>query len=299
MRTVETKVKLSILSLLGTLAIACDGIGSPDIAARFPAVAGEPTPASASLMGNEVLAPDDEASQMGDEWEAWLSAETGRIRKEKPELHDAIRSLEAMTTRARTLRIAGPILHDPDVSPLLLDRVINGNDTDEMRAALIEALPRTGGSFGPAIVSLLTRERDAHVRATMVGVLRHVDAGAAHLGLSAGLTDSDARVRGEAVRVVADRGDGEDFAEALVAATGDRDQEVRRSAVQALGALGIEAGKDALVVVLSVDDPEFRFLALRALERIDATYVAALPQVRALQNDPDPRVAMLALRLTE
>jgi hypothetical protein len=297
MRTLETKALISMLALLG--ATACNAEGSTALE-RSAAVAGNHSAASVSPKASDVVASrgDDDVQPMGDDWEAWVAAEVERIREAKPELYDAIRGLEPRMTRGRFLRFTDPVLNDPDAAPLLLDRFVNGNDTTQVRAAVIEAIPRTGGAFGPAMVDLLSRERDADVRVVMVESMRRADATSAQHGLEQAFTDRDANVRVQAALTVARRSDGAELADALVIAASDPDDEVKRTAVQSLGALKVEQAKDALVGLLSQDDPELRFLSLRALERIDAGYVAALPKAKALRDDADPRVAKLATRLT-
>ena len=297
MRTLKDKNSLYILSFCASLLVACNGAGGNDIAAHSMVDTSE-LPRSGGAV--ELAAGAKKTESMPSDWESWVDAEVERLRTAEPELYNGLRDLQPMRTRAGQLRLSEPeLVSRTDALPLLLDRLMNGNEPDAVRAAVAEAIGGTGAPFGPAVADLLERERDPYVRQVLVATLRLADAESAHRGLRAGLTDSDAGVRASAVYTAARRDDAHVLgAELLVAAT-DKDPGVQQAAVGMLGAIGVEEAKDTLVGLLNDDSPELRYLSLRALERIDASYAAALPQARAMRTDPDPRVAKLATRLTD
>jgi HEAT repeat protein len=236
---------------------------------------------------------------MGDDWEAWVESEVTRIQKDGPETYNAMRSLQPRATRAGFPRFTGPLVRDPNAAPILLDRYLNGNEPIEVRAALIEALSRTTGEYGAALVDLYGREQDARVREAMMSALRTAkDADSALALLGLGLSDRDPVVRAEAARMVARRKDGGRLSSELIAAAGDGDATVQVEAMRALGAHKIAAAKEALTGELESTSADVRLNALRALGRIDEAYAAALPEVETLAKDSDARVAKVAAKLS-
>jgi HEAT repeat protein len=294
MRNFEMKSRLLPLALSASFAVACNETGGDEAIARSIEAAAEEAPA-----GHQDLVAADEAEVVPEDWEAWVAAEVTRLRSSDPELYNALRSLEPRMTRARALRFTAPdLLPRPEAAPILIDRFINGNEPDAVRAALVEAIGMTGAPFGPAMVGLLERERDAYVRETMVATLKFADRASAHRGLRLGISDTDPGVRTAAIYALGRRDDGAALGDALLVAATDPEGGVQQAAVQTLGAFGIEEAKDTLVGLLSDESPELRYLSLRAIERIDAPYAASLPRARAMRDDPDPRVSKLATQLT-
>jgi hypothetical protein len=293
MRNSETKISLVALSLCASLCFGCNGAAGNELVERSGAAASPEAPASLAVT------PSEPSAAVPVDWEAWVASEVKRLHTDDPELYNAVRTLEPRITRARTLRFSGAdLLTRPDAAPLLIDRLIHGQDDDDVRAALVEAIGGTGAPFGPAIVELLERERDTGVRRVMVSVLRYADSASAQRGLALGLSDSEASVRIDAVYALARRNDAAMLSDALLVAATDPDDGVRQAAAQTLGAMGVDEAKDTLVGLLSDANPEVRYISLRALERIDAGYVATLPKAKSLRDDADPRVAKLATRLT-
>ena len=303
MRTNQHKLAFPILALSVALLGACDaaersavaerGAKNPSGEVAAPATAREDEPTS--LAGNET---QTQSETMGADWEGFVAAEVERVRQASPERYDAIRQLEPRSTRADLLRFTGDAVRHPDAAPLLLARYLEGNESPQVRAALVEALPRTGGVFGPAVADLLARERDPGVRSVMVHALRRADAPSALAGFELGLADSDAGVRAEAARSIAYHAEGAALAQGLISATNDPSSQVAVAAARSLGVLKVEAAKEPLVGLLGSDDAEVRLHALRALSRIDEDHAASLEQTQALIQDSDPRVAKLAAGLS-
>jgi hypothetical protein len=298
MRNFKTTTFLTLLTS-APLLVACNGAGGGELVERS-SIASTPDAAQVSNGPGDVAPQQTAGEAIRDDWEAWVAAEVERIRAEDPELYNGVRTIEPRVTRARTLRFSDAnLLARPEAGPLLLDRLVNGNEPDEVRAALVEAIGGSGAPFGPAIVDLFERERDVQVRRIMASVLRYADKASAHRGLRLALADADPGVRLDAAYAIGRRNDGAELSDALLVAAEDADAAVKQAAVQQLGALRVEGAKDTLVGLLSNADAEVRYMSLRALERIDSRYAASLPQARALRSDPDARVAKLATRLTD
>lgn len=289
------------VSLLALTLSACAGGGSdPDdlraaAEAVAPAEGSEPeasaSPAPATEIRAEVRA---EAAPAVAQWRPWMEAEVERLRQQRPEHFDAVMSLRPTTTRAGFLRLVGPLVRDPESAPILLYRLLSRGESAEVRAAIVDALPRTTGDYSAALAELIALETEPQVRELIVASLRRAQAPYALDGLAMGLADANARVRAEAVRSLGRRTDSQPLAASITAALTDSDDVVAQEAARALGNLKIESAKEALVAQLSSDSAALRRHSLRALSQIDPGYTRALPQVQSLRSDPDPKVARVA-----
>jgi len=240
----------------------------------------------------------DVAFVLGTDWRGSVEDAVAQLRARDPQLADALYAMEPRSTRAGTARFTGPLVRHPVAAAVFLDRLTaEGGTSAEVRAALVEALPRTTGPFGPAVVALLAEESDASVRAAMVSSLRTADAASALAGLELGLSDSAANVRLTAARTTARRTDGMQLKEALLTAAGDAELSVKREAIRTLGVLRIEAAKPLIEAELTAVDADMRLAAVRALTRIDP--VDAASRVGSLTADADPRVAKAARKALE
>lgn len=234
------------------------------------------------------------AFTLGDDWRASVDEAVANLRADDSPLADKLYGLQPRTTRAGTLRLTGPLVRRPIAAAVFLDRLASGVESATARAALVEALPRTTGPFGAALIDLMEGEADAHVRSVMVASLRTADAPSALEGLSRGLQDADPRVRATAAKTVARRRDGEELASALLEAAADGSASVEVEAMRSLGALRIDEARDVLETSLASADADHRLAAVRALSRIDPSGAASLPAIQALTGDADPRVARAA-----
>ncbi|MCH9687469.1 MAG: HEAT repeat domain-containing protein [Deltaproteobacteria bacterium] len=259
------------------------------------------------LTPSEVVAPSDvspaEASADAvavtpavavEKWRPWMDAEVERLRNEQPEYFDTMMSLEARTTRAGFPRISGPLVRNPDAAPILLYRLLSKSEPVAVRAAIVDALPRTMGDYSAALAELMTLETEPRVRELIAASLYRAAAPYALDGLALGLADVDAKVRAEALRSVGRRKDGDVLASAVVAALSDADEAVQIEAARAAGNLQVEAAKAGLVGKLTSDSGAVRRHSLRALSLIDAEYTRSLAQLTTLQADADPKVARVA-----
>ena len=232
------------------------------------------------------------------DWKVEARQRAEAVRAADPAGYAAVSGLRPIRTRKGTPRFVGELLRDPAAADVLLGRLVEGEDDPMLRAALVEALPRTGGHYGTALVSLLSEESDADVRVVMVAALERADALSARAGLSAALHDADPSVRAEAARVTSMRADGDVLAAALEGVLDDEASQVRAAAAHSLGVLESTDARDALLGGLDDADPVVRLESLRGLERIDPAFTASLPQLSSLQSDDDARVARVAARVT-
>ncbi len=287
---------------LGLTGVACDP------APRAPeeaAVELEPeAPAPVELAQHDpsnsetdAAAPPTERARTPEDWRPWVEAEVTKIRDADPDFYGAIRALSPTETRAGSLRIVDPALHDARALPLLLDRLLHEARAPEYRAALVDAAARTGGDLGPPVLDLLAEEREPQVRVVLVATLRRADVKHATLGVTRALQDRDPQVRTTAAQVAGYVKDGAALTAPLQAALDDREVSVRSMAARALGIHELAEATPKLTALLADDAPEVRLAALRALGRVDPASARELPQLQTLRADPDPRVKRAAEKL--
>lgn len=227
-------------------------------------------------------------------WRARVAAELAALRRDAPALHAELATLQPARTRAGLLRFTTSSIHDPRVAAVFLDRIVNAREPEPVRAALVEALPRTGGLYADAAAELIASERSPLVRATYVHAARRAPADPALAIIERGLADADPVVTAEAARAAAAHPAGGRAAASLRAALGSADAMTRAAAARALGVLAVAGSEAALTARLADPAADVRLEALRALDRLAPGAVAGLD---ALARDPDPRVARLAARL--
>lgn len=234
------------------------------------------------------------AIEAGDDWHAWAEAEVARLSRERPEFAAAVLALEPTVTRADTLRFTGPVVRDADAAPLFLHRFSQERDP-AVRAALAEALPRTGGRYADALGDLYAAEGDALVREVLVASAWRAPADDALAVIEAALADPAPRVRATAAHTASRHTDGARLTGALAERLSDDAAPVRAAAARALGVHGV-AQAAALEPLLADADADVRLAALRALDRTGAIAADPAPAAR-LTADPDPRVRRLAARI--
>jgi HEAT repeat protein len=208
---------------------------------------------------------------------------------------------EPQRTRAGQLRFADEELHDnPEAATMILERLAI-EPRAEVRAALVEALPRTGGQWLAAIEERFTTEPAAAVRVAMAAIAPRAAGGTGGALLSLALGDREASVRTEAAHASASLGaaaaleaklDGR-----LQALLADAESRPRAAAARSLGVLGIGQSFPSIRSLLRDADAEVRLQALRALERLAPDRAAGLAELAALERDADARVSRLASRL--
>ncbi len=179
---------------------------------------------------------------------------------------------------------------------VVAERLVHGGGSPSERAALVDWLRRSGAPEEARtrwVVGALEAEEDPTVRMALVESLRGAEGPALEASLRQALRDGDVGVRHAAVRT-AGRVGLSPLVPDLVQATRDADDAVAGYAARSLGWFGDRGAFEAVAAVLERADPRARLHALRALQRLDPRRAAQLPRVRALQADPDPRVAAAA-----
>lgn len=208
----------------------------------------------------------------------------------------------ARRARDGSLRFADEAVHDHPEAAVELLRRFDAETAAEVRVALVEALPRTGGEWVDAVLARFPREPEPSVRKAMVSIAARAVEGAAAL-VELGLGDEDASVRAEAAMAAASvRVGGAKLAGALAALLADRDARVRASAARSLALAGYTARLDRFAAIAPLLDDSaatVRLEAVRALGRIDGARAATLPALRARQSDGDVKVAAAARRIVE
>jgi HEAT repeat protein len=206
-------------------------------------------------------------------------------------------------TRGGQLRFADEGLHDnPAATGELLSR-LDRETSSEVRVALVEALPRTGGDWIDGALARLSTETDPGVRKALVAIMPRAEPSAGARGIAVGLADADGGVRIEAAlaagsipaQVAVQAG----LIDLLSKALGGGEAQLRAAAARSLGILEAAGSFDAIRSLLGDPDARARLEALRALGRIDLSKAAALPSLRALRNDGDPKIARAAAALID
>lgn len=294
-KPIRTSLTVSLVALALT---ACAGGASEPDGLRSAAEAVTPSeaaePESAPSATAEASAVRSQAAPAVQQWRPWMESEVDRLREARPDHFNAVMDLPVRTTRAGFPRLSGPLIRDPESTPILLYRLLSKNESTEVRAAIVDALPRTTGDYSAALAELIAVETEPRVRELIAAALSRAQAPYALDGLAMGLADANPRVKAEALRSLGRRADSQPLADQITAALTDPDQSVAQEAARTLGNLKIESAKDALVAQLSSSSAPVRRHSLRALSRIDASYTRALPQVQSLRSDPDPKVARVA-----
>ena len=201
-------------------------------------------------------------------------------------------------TRAGTLRFTSPAIEgNAGLAPEILARFAR-EPSAELRAALIDALPRTGGDWFDGAYGAFGREPEAAVRKAIVAIMPRAEATRALRGIMAGLADAEPSVRAEAALSAGSLPEAARADDGLRTRLGqllaDADGAVRAGAARTLGLMAHAPAFEPIARLLGDADAEVRLQAVHALERIDRPRAAALPALGPLRSDPDPKVAHAA-----
>lgn len=230
-------------------------------------------------------------------WRDRVSAELTALRASSPQLLTELTQLAPTITRARFVRFTSDAVHDPRAAAVFLDRLSRGGESEEVRAALVEALPRTGGEFADAAVDLVVTETSALVRGSYVFAARRAPAAQAIALIKRGLADSATEVQAEAARTAAAHPSGTRLAAELRVTLTSSDPAVRTEVARTLGILKIADARAALVAMLDDASADVRLESLRAIDRIQPGFAKTLPLTK-LAADDDRRIVALVARLT-
>lgn len=243
-------------------------------------------PGSASL---------DAALQHSD-WRVRSTAGAIRRWREDPAAASEVWSAQPSRTRAGLPRFVDPSILAADNTPVLLERLLHGQDGSSVRTAVAEAIPRAGGDWAEAFVDLLDEERDPAVRAVLAGGLSRAPEALAVAGVERALHDAEPGVRLAALDVLG-RVNVPVLDAALLVALDDASPAVRAEAAFVCGALDRAESWDAVRGLLRDSDAAVRLNALGAVQRLDPVAASRLAELGALAQDPDARVAALAGRV--
>ncbi len=274
------------LACILLLAVGCSGSEQTPVSTAPPAPVAQQAPAAASAPVRAATGP----------WRDRVAADLASLRATSPALLAELTQLAPTTTRAGFVRFTSDALHDPRAASVFLDRLVRGGESEEVRSALVEALPRTGGAFADALVELYATETSAVVHSAYLFAARRAPATDALALVKRGLTDSASTVQAEAARTAAAHASGKLLATELRAALHASDPAVRSEVARTLGILGVASARDELVSMLTDASGDVRLESLRAIERIEPGFAATLPLDR-LAHDVDPRVVALVTRL--
>jgi hypothetical protein len=230
-------------------------------------------------------------------WRAEVSQQVEQIQARDPAFYERVLRLEPTATRDGQLRFIDPVVREADTTPIFLHRLQTTGEDTMVRAALAEALPRTGGDSSVAMPDLIAAEKDDWVRGALVTALRMADSEHALAGLRLALDDEVPNVRAAAAVTASRRQDGTQLVPELVAQLADADLTPRVEAIRALGALKATDALASLPGHLDSVEADERLHALRAIDRIDPAVVTALTELDALMGDPDPRVVRAAQKI--
>ncbi len=214
------------------------------------------------------------------------------------DLADLVRTIQPQKARNGSLRFSDAQLVQPAATPLLIERLDKGNDSEEVRIALLGALPGTQGEYAAWALQSLESERSEAVRVALVDTMRLAGNSAAALkGLALGLADKDAKVRIRAAFAIGRRADGLALTDSLVNALGDRNTELQATAARALGNLGATDAFEKVLALLDSNDSNVRLESLRTLGRINAERASTLPLLTTLAKDSDERMRTAAAKV--
>ncbi len=228
------------------------------------------------------------------DWRAELDARTELAWSQHPNEAKAAAEAEPILTRNGMPRFVGEEVWNPHATPVLLSRALDPAEPQALRVALIEAAVKSGGEWSAVVAGQLAVEQDVAVRRMLAEVLREAEPADAARGLRLAVRDPSAEVRAAAQRAIGGRPDGATLSALVLDALDDPSALVRAEAARSAGWLHLDAGWDGLAGLLADEDAEVRLRALRALERLDAPRLAALPALSTLRQDLDPRVARAA-----
>lgn len=141
--------------------------------------------------------------------------------------------------------------------------------------------------FTARLVTAMLSEPDPQVRCAILGLAAGFETAAAESICAGALDDPDPLVRGAACRICAERHGPDAVARLVRRARHDADLGVRLRAVRALGELRAPAAVPDLVALLDDPDPAIQARAIAALERVSGKrFGADVGRWRAWAADP-------------
>ncbi|HCH63988.1 MAG: hypothetical protein CL927_12635 [Deltaproteobacteria bacterium] len=235
--------------------------------------------------------------RLDDGWAQSALTSAAALQSSNPDLADAILAAEPRPSRSGVPLFIDPTWYTPEAAGTILVRFAGGEDTPAERAALLDALSRTGGQWVPAVAGLLAHETEPAVRRMIVELMRDAPVATARDVVQAALKDSDPGVRTAALRVIGFHPSGSDLASLGLASLSDPVATVRSEAARSIGYSGYAQGFEPIRTLLADSDANVRFRALRSLEKLDIARVKTLSELGTLAVDNDAKVAQEAQKL--
>ena len=208
-----------------------------------------------------------------------------------------LQDMKPVRTRAGHYHFTGAYLNVPGAEAVLLNRLISGVDTSEVRSALVPALQPFLATRPEMAEELYGAETDAGVRVQLVASMQDSRRSSAHSFLMRASRDGDARVRQTVASTVGFRDKDSRWLPVLESMLMDEHPSVRAMSARSLGWYGESRSFDALLKHLQDDEASVRLQVLSALERIDATALRHQPILDDMRSDSDSRVRHRAIRL--
>jgi hypothetical protein len=219
-----------------------------------------------------------------------------RMVQEHPDLMAQVAAAEPVgTTRNGRPRFMQAFMLDPAAWPAIEQRLLNGDDSVEVRQALLVGLPMVDG--WAAVAEALMQDLEAPVlREGLVYLAGRSRSVGLQGVLEAGIVDVDPVVRATAARSWASMAGGD---QRLRVALSDGSAEVRAAAAWSVGVRGDSLSTTLLQGLLSDSEADVRLNALGALERVLGAKVAQQVDLRGLATDADDRVRRRVTGLLE
>lgn len=234
------------------------------------------------------------SSAQAEDWTVELN--TYCAKKQESCLH--LRELPPLRTRAGHYRFAVPETEDDGAALVMLERMLKGGESAEIRSALVPAFGSLLRDRAGLALYLYEREAEEQVRARLVAEVKTAQEGVANELLARGVVDSSAAVREISAAMIGYRTPNDTLTSALVQLLTDDTAVVRAMSARSLGWLHTSSAFEGLTATLDDPDANVRLQALSALNRLDSARLLASPVLDRLCADGDARVASLAKRLS-
>lgn len=170
-------------------------------------------------------------------------------------------------THAEVREMAAWALGDADRNTVAADALVNAaksDANDNVRATAIWALGQAGNESSLDVLTAALGSKDEDVREMAMWAIGSIEPEKLPTGVLAGLNDASPRVRRLAAWVVFQVGDPSAVPSLEAAIDREKDSDVRRAFIRALGSTG-EKSADVLSKLLASSDPDIRSMAVRAL----------------------------------
>jgi len=270
--------------------------GTGEDTLRHAVESGSWTQARETLLASDNLTSEATRQlQNDDAWRVALAAQALVAWREDPAGGHRMWAAEPMMTRTGAPRFGGEV--GPGI--WVMERLVFGEDSTEVRVALVDALIRAEGAWVQWITPVVLTDPAPEVRRIAAEILRHTSPEEAKEALLGALHDAEPGVRAASARAIGRLQAGPSLQHALLDAAADPDDEVAGYAARSLGWLRTENAYEAIAALLGRSNDQTRVHALRALERIDPQRAAIDPQVHDRCSDTSSQVKNVAQTLTE